>query len=105
MRLAYITISNTRDVLPQKDWAQYITRTRWHISTYCTFAEVAFAGEWHSPADAENQNVCWAVELSPDPERVLGLQEALVACTLRFKPGTGIMWAVTDDAEILMEQS
>lgn len=99
MRGIYIAIGNPddpADVLPQDQWALFVSRARYHLSTYCTFAQVAFLGEWQTTCDAGRQSVCWLVELSDDSQRVDGLVEALAACAGRFNHKPGVTWAPTD---------
>lgn len=85
-RTVYVSIGNSDDLLPQKDWAAYIGQVMAKIQRD---AREVF-GIWFSAPDTPFQNACAGFSLHPT--EVLPLQAELTVIRQRFHQRS-LAWA------------
>lgn len=77
----YISIGNSDDKLPQKEWTQFIVAILARIKPLASAAH----GEWFSAPQAPWQNACWCLEFPDDPAVLTEVREVLAEIRDEFR--------------------
>lgn len=92
--IAYISIGNSGDKLPQRMWVAFQLETKMVIQSTTALIH----GEWHSAPDTIYQNACYCIDISPD--EIPELKGTLAGLAKEFNQDS-IAWAEAPVTEFL----
>ncbi len=101
--IVYVSIGNSDDNLPQRDWAEFVTRVDECLRHY-TGNQIHHVG--FSKPDSQWQNACWCVEFTEGnwgwslDKRLTAVRSRLVHLAGMFGQES-IAWAEVKDIEFL----
>lgn len=96
--IAYVSIGNSDDKLPQHDWAKF----QIDLQSTLHAAGGYFHGEWYSSPNSIFQNHCICLEI--DDDAVPELQGQLAALAVEYRQDA-ICWAPATSTQFLGPQS
>lgn len=100
MTIAYITIGNSDDKLPQKRWAEFVSTVGVAVVNAASMPGARVHGAWVSRSAAAQQEACWALELPTAPAHVEQIRAWLVGLARAYAQGS-IVWAEAPTTEFL----
>lgn len=98
--VAYISIGNSDDKLPQAEWADFVRRVGYAVQMASEVAGGAVHGRWLSEPSSPWQNACWALQLPVNTTYVARLRATLAALAVEYRQDS-IAWAVAPDTEFI----
>jgi hypothetical protein len=92
--IVYISIGNSDDKLPQKDWAAFVQ----DVHDTITDGTLKIHGQWFSAPTSAYQNACWCAEVH-DPD-AWSLKTGLADLAVAYMQDS-IAWAEAPTTEFL----
>ena len=88
--IVYLSIGNSDDKLTQKEWAQFITRTRADVVSLASQVH----GQWLSSSDLMWQNACWCLEFTSKTDLKVA-REAMITIRRYYRQDSAA-WAIAE---------
>ncbi|GAA3750311.1 hypothetical protein [Micromonospora maritima] len=98
--VAYISIGNSDDELPQREWADFARRVEQAIGIAASYRGGHIHGNWHSKPTDPWQNACWALQLPVDLDAISRLRADLIRLAGEYRQDS-IAWALADTTTFL----